>query len=174
MRRLLFLLSGLQFLLLTGCGSVPNATVTPKQAPLLIPKVTNIKSLNIESDSPSQAIQLANDPKTAIRNVLTMLQTAQPVMVQFPELKQKISGGYVESTGPAILNLTLSTSENVMITPAHFIWSTWQGDFNYHYVNGIVEYRKGDLTTYLSDPSLYNWLKQDQWKSQFHMYGQNH
>ena len=168
------MLTGIQLVFLTGCGSVPNATVTPTQAALRMPKVTDIKSLNIESDYPSRATLLPNDPQTAIMDVLTMLQSAQPVSVQFPRSKKKLSGESSGYTGPPTLNLHLNTHEDIMITPAYFIWSAWQGGFDYHYVNGIVEYWKGDSTIYLGDPSLYNWLKQDQWKSQFHMYGQNH
>ncbi|MCF8564625.1 hypothetical protein LLE49_07685 [Alicyclobacillus tolerans] len=173
MRGLLFPLSGV-FLILTGCGSVPKATVTPTQATFRMPKVTDINSLNIESDYPSRATLLPNDPKTAIKNVLTMLQAAQPVSVQFPHSKKKLSGESSGYTGPATLNLHLNASEDLMITPAYFIWSAWQGGFDYHYVNGVVEYREDESVIYLRDVSLYNWLKQDRWKSQFHMPGQNH
>lgn len=169
LQRRLFFLTGMQFLLLTGCGSVPNANLTPSQAAFRVPKATDIKSLNIDGDFASQISLFPNDSKTEIKYVLTMLQTAKPVSVQFPKLKKKVLNGYNAYIGPAILNLNLSTNEEVVIAPAHYIWSTWQGAFDYHYVNGVVEYRKGDSTIYLRDSSLYNWLKQDQWKSTFHM-----
>lgn len=168
-RKVLSVLIAIPFVLLTGCGSVPNATVTPSQATFHMPEITDIKSLNIESDFASRLTVVPNAPLTTMQQVLALLKTAQPVDVQFPELKNIISrpsGGYF---GPATLDLNLNNNDDIRITPAYYVWTASQGGYSYHYVDGVVEYRDGDSTIYLRDESLYEWLKEDKWKDAFHV-----
>jgi len=169
LRKIFPVLIALPFVLLTGCGSVPNATVTQSQATFHMPEITDIKSLSIESDFASRITVVPNAPLTTMQQVLTLLKTAQPVDVEFPELKNQISrpsGGY---SGPATLDLNLKNNDDIRVTPAYYVWTASQGGYSYHYVNGVVGYRDGDSTIYLRDASLYEWLKEDKWKNAFHV-----
>lgn len=157
--------------MLAGCGTIPNAVVEPTNMSIKVPDKNAIKSVDITSDSASAMAYYPNDQGGAISEVVTWLQNATEVTVHFPKVHVQTgtSGGY---TGPSILNLHLKNEELAEVLPGFYVIPSKHG-YSYRYLDGIVEYKNSwdGTDVYFKSPSLYQWLKRDQWKSQFHMSG---
>jgi hypothetical protein len=171
LRNIVLALSVTSLILLVGCGqnsnSVPQAVIQQTQSQVQIPTARDIQSLSIASDGAGSVYMSPNNPASTIAQVLDWLKTAKPVSVQFPKLKitqQGSSGGY---TGPSRLFLSLKDKENITITPSFYVWSNSSGGYDYHYLNGIIQYQTGNQTVYFNAPQLFKWLKDDQWKTNF-------
>jgi len=173
MRNSLIIPIAVSVFMIAGCGTIPNAVVEPTKTSIKLPDKNAIKSIDITSDSASAMAYDPNNQFLTISQVLSWLQAAGEVAVQFPKVNVQTgpSGGY---TGPAILNLDLKDGESVEVLPAFYLVPA-KHDYAYRYLDGIVEYKSSwDGThVYIKSPSLYTWLKQDQWKNEFHMSRQN-
>ena len=170
MRRMMFSLCALSLFLLSGCGqqanAIPSATIMRSSSTLQLPKAADIKSMNIASDGAVSLWMVPQNPSTAIHQILKWLKSAEPISVQLPHsnvTKSWITSGY---TGSSIIYIHLKNNELVTIFPAYYIWVT-NSSF-YHYLNGIISYQIGNNKIYyFKAPSLYQWLREDQWKPQF-------
>ncbi len=167
---MLFIFSAMIIFLLSSCGQqanlVPNAIIIQSSSTLQLPKAAEIKSMNIASDGAVSLWMVPQNPNTTTQQILKWLKSAEPVSVQLPHsnlTKSWITSGY---TGPSIIYIHLKNNELVTISPAYYIWVT-NSSF-YHYLNGIISYQIGiNKIYYFKAPSLYQWLREDQWTPQF-------
>lgn len=168
---------------LTGCSgdkqtnkvstSTPQPVVKQIKEEVKIPKNNDIESIEMLSDSASQNIMFPNKLNTTKEQVVQRLKAAEPVSVKFPKVNKKSnlsSSGY---SGPATLYLKLAHKEIIKISPAHYFWEKYPyiHQWGYSYINDIIEYQDGNKTAFFKSSSLYDWLKNDEWKSQFKRQG---
>ncbi|SPF56167.1 conserved hypothetical protein [Candidatus Desulfosporosinus infrequens] len=68
--------------------------------------------------------------------------------------------------GPARLYLMTSDKKEITIYPAFYVY-TKNGMINVQYVQDVIVFNNAGNITYLKSEELYNWLKSDQWKTEF-------
>lgn len=156
---------------LTGCSStspVPNVVVKSTQIAIQFPQRKDIQSLVMEDNTPAAEYWYPKNQSVIIHKILEWVKTAQSVTVGFP--KTKSNYGFVDNIQPATLVIHTKQKVNLDITPASYLYSTLTKGVSQNYVDDVVLYRYGGKETYLLSPPLYQWLKNDQWKTEFIMH----
>ena len=59
-----------------------------------------------------------------------------------------------------------SDKKEITIYPAFYVY-TKNGMINVQYVQDVIVFNNAGNITYLKSEELYNWLKSDQWKTEF-------
>lgn len=128
---------------------------------------TKIQSINISDDLPAGTYWSPNDQKSVLSEVLSWIKTAIPYTVKVPESEDV--GVFFAKIGPSILNIS-ALSQHEIIYPAWYTKRDGQKNDAYsvvHYVQSVVAFDNGKEITYLELEPLYNWLKKDEWKTEF-------
>lgn len=169
MKKLIFFICLISLLILSTCShSAPNAVIKQTKISYQQPSFGDIQSVSLTSDSAGMVWMVPDNSAKITEQVINWLEKSKPVSVKLPKLKTNkewISHGY---TGPAILYLNLKNKSTVTISPAYYLWtSSNRKSLEYHYLENIIKYKFNGTTLYFNSPLLYEWLKNDDWKSQF-------
>lgn len=165
----------------TKNNDTTNYSTTNKDTPTFnLP--TSIKTVAITDDTPASFWWVPNNQNSVLSQVSSWLNTAIPYAEEIPQ-SQNVgpSNGYV---GPSRLYITTSDKKDISIYPAYYEGDNGKTDNATYEVNGVItkteipEYQtqcvqdvlvfdNGENITYLKSEPLYNWLKNDEWKSEF-------
>lgn len=155
-------------MLLAGCGqqTTMKAVVKPSQQTVQIPKATEIQHMYVVAGLNAMSYTPKNQPQT-VAQIEKWLMKAKPVSVQLPPPPNQ-STTTNANTNPAVLELQLSSKQQVSISPTYYMAGHSQ-ELNqlYHFVDGVISYQVENKTVYFKDSELYNWLKNNQWEQQF-------
>ncbi len=162
-----------------------TVTLEPENTPgqtLLSTLPALVQSLSIADDSPSSGWWIPQDQQdqnNVISQTLTWLKTATPYTEQIPQSAKVYLYGYL---GPSRLCLTTSNNQNISIYPAYYYTAEptvydvevngvqqEQPSYLYQvqYVQGVVACDNGQGISYFKSGPLFDWLKTDQWKTEF-------
>jgi hypothetical protein len=151
---------------LVGWGNVPQADAKPTQQTVQFPKAMAIQHVYVVAGLAGMSYAPKNQSET-VAQIEEWLATAQPVSVKLPPPPNPPIGTNA-NTNPAVLELQLSSKQQISISPTFYMAGHSQDLTKvYHFVNGVTSYQVGNKTVYLKDPNLYNWLKDNQWEQQF-------
>ncbi|MCL6444682.1 MAG: hypothetical protein K6T83_14720 [Alicyclobacillus sp.] len=130
---------------------------------------TEVLGVTIAGDSPASMWYYPSDVARVTLQVYNWLSHSTPVTVQMP--KSNV-GVVMDYAGPAQLSFTDGNGHHIMVYPAYYLADAHQNAYGGPIVKrypfpGVVAYQDGSTTAYLKSPALYNWLKQDAWKSEF-------
>ncbi|EPZ43999.1 hypothetical protein, partial [Alicyclobacillus acidoterrestris] len=133
---------------------------------LQFPKATDIQHVYVIAGLAALSYEPKNQSET-VAQIEKWLATAELVSVQLPPPPNPPIGT-AANTNPAVLELQLSSKEQISISPTFYMAGHSQ-DLSkvYHFVDGVISYQVGNKTVYFKDPNLYNWLKNNQWQKQF-------
>lgn len=124
--------------------------------------------VNLTPDSPCQTWEVPKDNKAVLSKVTTWLQQAKPYIGRIP--KSNCTGVFSGYFGPAILYITTSDNHKITIKPAYYTIPemTEHGKmYANHYVANVLELDYDQQRSYIQSSQLYNWLKNDKWRTEF-------
>ncbi|SIS67360.1 hypothetical protein [Alicyclobacillus vulcanalis] len=145
-----------------GSPAVKKVTAQKVQ----IPPATEIQQVYIIAGLAARWFA-PNREADVVSEIATWLSRAQPVAFQVPQPETRIVTN--ANIGPAELVVRLSAGEEMTIQPAFYVSGAGHALSEViHDVPGVISYRVGHQTLYFRDPELYQWLKSNEWESQFH------
>jgi hypothetical protein len=126
----------------------------------------SIQSISISDDTPMGQYWIPRNQKYVISQVLTWLKIAAPDTEKIPPLPTVVMAAYL---GPSQLHLTTSDKKQIrIIYPAYYYTENKQNGFNQvHYIQDVVVFESEKDISYFKSEQLYNWLKINQWKTEF-------
>lgn len=134
----------------------PNPTVK-------FPTASAIQSISILA-GPTLDTWTTRDPKSASAQVLKWLNSSTPYTGSIPKSTNKMIPQ--ANIGPAQLKIKTS-NEDITVYPVYYLVQTNTHAVQTRYVQDVVEYQTGNETVYLKSPQLFNWLKNNQWETEF-------
>ncbi|QQE78082.1 hypothetical protein [Alicyclobacillus sp. SO9] len=172
------LATGVLLVAMSGCGAATQAAVTNTTSvpghsthpELRFPKASDVSSVTVVSGPASLLYVSKNkqDQQQVISNLLKWLQSAKQTQVKAP--KNLFRGTLHAHLGPPLLYLNLSNSKNpLLIRPAYFIVSKSKNQISTQYVKNVVAYGDKQHLVYLKSQELFQWIKQNQWKTDFEL-----
>lgn len=156
---------------LTGCSrTAAQVTIKPLQhATLSISTPNSAQKILMYDDSPAGSTWFPNNPGDVQREVSVWLQGAQPVSVQTPHSDSFISMSHF---GPSQLTFYAGNNQIMQLYPVFYVSETNKSNnvkqYDIHYVSDVVEVKQSGHLGYLESAPLYQWLKTDTWKQEFH------
>jgi hypothetical protein len=132
--------------------------------------LSNMELINIANGS---VVRLADDtcrsmwwePKTQITTLYKVtywLHQAKSYKGKVP-LSQYNGAFHKENIGPSILYISTWDKHKISIQPSFFLDS----DGNVRFVTDVLQLNNDGHISYIQSSQLYNWLKNDKWKTQF-------
>lgn len=125
---------------------------------------TSIQSISISDDSFPGTWWITNNQNAVLLQVSSWLNKAIPYaeeILQSQELRQ-----HAGNIGPARLYLMTLDKKEITIYPAFYVYIK-NGTIKVQYVQDVIVFNNAGNITYLKSKELYNWLKTDQWKTEF-------
>ncbi|GFZ29976.1 hypothetical protein CSC2_05020 [Clostridium zeae] len=128
--------------------------------------ITSSERIDIDDDTPAQGKWTSKDQEATLSEVLPWLKQAKLYKGEMPEASNlgKDEPVFNANIGPSILSISTSNKHIIKIKPAFHINSD-NGHINY-YVN-VVEFDYDGQKTYIESNQLYEWLKNNKWKTEF-------
>lgn len=159
-----------------------QTTVQTATSPAEFSLPTTIQSISISDNSPASIWWIPNDQKFVLSQIIAWLKQAEPYTEKIPQSPEVVFQGNV---GPAQITLTTSDKRLLVIYPAYYIeksekthtsistdehgvvTKTENPEFQVQYVQDVLVFDNGGDRSYLKSEELYNWLKSNQWKTEF-------
>ena len=148
----------------------PQGTgATPVKQASLADLPTAIQSLSISDEGPCIRSWAPRDQQHVIARVLAWLKTVAPYEEKIPpQPTTLIIGDYV---GPSHLHLTTSDrGRQLDIYPAYYYTVNKQNgwtEVQANYIPDVIVLWSPTGVSYFNSAQLYDWLKTDQWKTEF-------
>lgn len=147
----------------------PQGTgATPVKQASLADLPTAIQSLSISDEGPGIRGWVPRDQQHAIAQVLAWLKTAAPYEEKIPpQPTTVITTDYV---GPSQLHLTTPDRGQLDIYPAYYCKVSKQNEWTEvqaNYIPDAIALWSSTGVSYFKSAQLYDWLKTDQWKTEF-------
>lgn len=158
--------------IITGCGT-PNMGGQAKSAtdtkPTSIPlkssnATTSIQSISIGDDSCASRRWLPKNEKTVSSTVATWLEQSTSYTEKIPESQRDYQFG--GNIGPSQLHIITSDNHKITVYPAYYIEDK-NGSINVHYIQDVLVFNDTGVQICIKSSQLYNWLKNDEWKTEF-------
>ena len=150
----------------------PELPPMPIKQASLFDLPTSIQSIEISDDAPASWYWIPRNPKYVISQVLAWLKMATPDTEKVPSLPTVVMTDYL---GPSRLYLTTPDNRRLSIYPAYYYTESVDEQNGWtleqvHYVPDIVVLDENEkVVSYFKSEQLYNWLKNDLWKTEFAM-----
>jgi|GEM_PF-5821214 hypothetical protein len=152
------------------CGSILILCLLIHQVMSNTGVLSNMELINIANGS---VVRLADDtcrsmwwePKTQITTLYKVtywLHQAKSYKGKVP-LSQYNGAFHKENIGPSILYISTWDKHKISIQPSFFLDS----DGNVRFVTDVLQLNNDGHISYIQSSQLYNWLKNDKWKTQF-------
>lgn len=191
-RSTVFSISVLVLILIIGGISATKIDVFAKREKQMAPQTeaqtatsaafnlpTSIQSISISDDSRAGIFWIPHSQKAVSSQVISWLKKAIPYTRKVPQSQDV--GTSNANIGPAILHIMTSDKHEIMIYPAYYIEKSERIDtsisenkpeivsplFITQYVQDVIVFNNGGNISYLKSEELYNWLKEDHWKTEF-------
>lgn len=151
-----------------------------------LPPVLNlsapIQSIYINDDSPGGGGWIPKNGIDVLSQVLPWIKTAGLYTGKVPQSVEFSHHGYL---GPSRLHIVISGTQRITIYPAYYIVKNGKTDtaasvddrgvitrmenpeYQLEYAQDVLVFDNGVGRTYIKSVPLYNWLKNNQWKSEF-------
>lgn len=133
--------------------------------------IKNTDKIVIDDDSLQMTGWIPKNQETTLSKVTYWLHHAELYKDEIPKPKNIgkddvliSNGGY---TGPSVLNISTSNNYKITITPAYYVDKEDNNMYSNHYITNILEFNYDGQKTYIQSSLLYNWLKNDNWKTEF-------
>lgn len=130
-------------------------------------ELENIKSsgnVTLTSDSYAAVICVPKDPHATLSKITDWLIQAK---VYDQDIPRSTGTGIVNANlAPATLRIALSGQNEVTILPAYYIVSG-VNTFKKYFIKDVLQVNNSGAVGYIRSSPLYDWLKDDQWKSEF-------
>ena len=172
----------LMFLLgvLTGCfgeaGQSQTSSVQPDQTKAStngIISASELKSVlssadvSLADDSPASRLWVPKNRTDTLGEVMGWLAKAKTYNGQIP--KSQVSGAFAANIGPAVLYITTDDNHKINLKPAYYLAASNGQTCKVCYVADVLQIQNDNQICYIQSSQLYDWLKNDQWKTEFEL-----
>jgi len=167
--------SGLVMLEASTSSIMPNINSVPtsnQQTSYILP--ASIRSISISDDSPAGIYWSPNSQNSVLSQVSSWLKTSKPYAAAIPAT-EAVDAFVHHNIGPSVLHITGSDGFQTLLYPAWYTQINGQevdaqsiGKY-IHYVQDVVVLieARTNKVNYLESVALYNWLKNEEWKTEF-------
>ncbi|MDP4181338.1 MAG: hypothetical protein Q8942_09625 [Bacillota bacterium] len=137
---------------------------------LLIKTLKNpslLKSINIADASHAANVwvpESSDEQKNIASKLVTYLDHASIYTSEIPKSNELITFG--GNIGPSQLIVLNTNKSSIGICPAYYI-ITKNNSYSVKYIDGVVDVTNGNKHVYVKTDKLYNWLKNDEWKTDY-------
>jgi hypothetical protein len=122
----------------------------------------------ISDDSPASIFWVPQNPQNTLSDIVAlMLQTKQyKGKIQKSQISPAMFKANIE---PSILYINTSDKKLITIQPAFYLSSKKGVYSGVVYITNVLRLTKGKQVSYVENAKLYNWLKNNKWKTKFEM-----
>lgn len=159
---------------MTGCGEKHSQEIdSSKTDDTQIISTSKLKSIensgviSLADDSPASFYWVPKNQKTTLYEVTSWLQQAKPYKGKIP--KSQNVGMFNGNIDPSILYIKTSDEHEITIQPAFYLAPSDGKSFVVHYINNVLQLNNDKQKIYIQSSELFNWLKNDKWKTEFEM-----
>jgi len=96
--------------------------------------------------------------------VVTGLEQATSYTLEIPQSQNVVQ--HAGNIGPSQLHILTSEKHEIAVYPAYYVLDE-NGVINVHYIQDVLVFNNVGLNTYIKSNQLYEWLKNNQWKTEF-------
>ena len=168
-----FILIILSLSFFAGCGKKQQKTSgTQETSDAVVISASELKSIansgviNLTDDSCASTFWIPKAQNITLSEVTTWLQQAQPYKGKIPKSAQsRIFHGNI---GPSALYISTSDKHEISIQPFYYLVSVGTG-YKTCYLADVLILDNDGHKGYIQSSQLYNWLKNDKWKTEFKM-----
>lgn len=144
-------------------GSVPSSAAEWQS-------VLKGATLTLGSDGAAIIIMAPKNAQKTLAKVSAWLQASRPYTDDVPQ--STFNGIFMANIGPASLSIDTARKQTLTLQPAWYIVPSDKPVGGYEtyetrYVTNVLQLKKDDQTSYLTCKPLYDWLKNDTWKTEF-------
>lgn len=144
-------------------GSVPSSAAEWRSA-------LKDANLTLGSDGAAIIIMAPKNAQKTLAKVSAWLQASRPYTDDVPQ--STFNGIFMANIGPASLSIDTARKQTLTLQPAWYIVPSDKPVGGYEtyetrYVTNVLQLKKDDQTSYLTCKPLYDWLKNDTWKTEF-------
>ena len=159
--------------IITGCSNLSAskqaksntdtqpASITPIKSLKL---ATSIQSIDISDDSHEELGWIPKNQKSISSEVTSWLEHATSYTQKIPKSQNVVQ--FVGNIGPSQLHISTSEKHEITVYPAYYV-DDENAVINVHYIQDVLVFNNGGLQTYIQSSQLYNWLKNNEWKTEF-------
>jgi hypothetical protein len=108
---------------------------------------------------------LPNSRQKILSEITYWVKEAKPYTNKIPKSDDYVTSVYV---GPAILSLTTADKSKIKLTPAYYVKLKNGIHLDFKYISNVICYSNNNKMRYFVSKGLYDWLKNNKWKSEFH------
>lgn len=152
-----------------GSTTATNGTSTASNS-LVFPTQSEIQSVVIWGGAGPTEDWNAQNPHAVETKVLGWLKSSTLYNGNIPKAQTSENGVTTPYRGSAQLILKLA-NRTINITPTYYEPTGQNGQVQVRYINNVVTYsdsvHNGSKPIYLHSPTLFTWLKENQWKTEF-------
>lgn len=160
--------------LMAGCGEKHSQEIdvsktgdTGMISTAELKSIANSGVASLTDDSAASIWWVPKDKKTTLNEVTSWLQQAKPYKGKIP--KSQNVGIFKGNIFPSKLYIKTSDEHEVTIQPAFYIAISNGKSSVVNYINNVLQLKNGNQKIYIQSSELFNWLKNDKWKTEFEM-----
>lgn len=161
---LVFLISGCSSLSMSEQAKPTDTNSTSLVAIKSLNLPTSIQSISISDDSYAGVWWIPKNPKSTSTEMTTWLEQATTYNEKIPK-SQNVTQ-HAGNIGPSQLHISTLEKQEVAVYPAYYV-GVQNGVISVHYIQDVLVFNNGGTETYIKSSQLYNWLKNNEWKSEF-------
>ncbi|WP_026884706.1 hypothetical protein [Clostridium akagii] len=121
--------------------------------------------VSLVDDSPAAFSWAPRNQKITLSEITYWLHGATIYRGKIP--KSQNVALFKANVGPSILNISYSNKVNITIQPAFYLGS--KNALNIQYIRDVLQLNNDGKKSYIQSKQLFNWLKNDKWKTEFEM-----
>lgn len=127
-------------------------------------------SLTLGSDGAAIILMAPKNAQKTLAKVSVWLQASRPYTGDVPQTTDDVI--FNGNIGPASLSIDTAQKQTLTLQPAWYIVPSDKPVGGYEtyetrYVTNVLQLKKDNQTSYLTCKPLYDWLKNDTWKTEF-------
>ncbi len=155
---------------MTGCVERSDSSKMVETGVISTTELKSIEKSSIVSltdDSPASIWWIPKVQETTLSEVISWLQQAKEYRGKIPQ--SQISGVFKANIGPSKLYIATSDKHEITIQPAFYSVANDGKGSEVCYVTDVLELSNDKQKVYIQSSELFNWLKNDKWKTEFEM-----
>jgi hypothetical protein len=129
--------------------------------------ISNGASVSLLPDYPMTLLMVPKSPNSTLSEITAWLENASPYNGEISSSKNTSSTmTYAAYTGPSVLYINTPDGHKITIEPVIYYASSGTG-YERKYLSNVLLFSDDNRKMYITSGQLYDWLKNDKWKSEF-------
>jgi len=130
--------------------------------------ISNGEVVSLTDDSPAALWWIPKSQDTTLSEITSWLEQSKLYSGEIPSSQTSSDTVFSANVGPSVLYINTSDQQTITIRPAFYLVADGKG-YKKSYLSDVLIFNDGKQVIYIQSSQLYDWLKDDQWKSEFEM-----